>query len=208
MRSTAAAPTLTARRQAQGRTTATALRTSRRCWKVRRRAQGPGRFPHTPGAPAVCCPRRACACGARPTRRAGADPARPALRCARRPTELGIDIGAILRSVKAILLHQMRSPALESLDFGGALVLLLALGGLHLLVRAPRLALAAVPAPGAGPSAQLQAASVRSSAPWCCRTRNPLAAPPTHTQTRPNHAPPFTPSPTPPLPSWGASTLA
>ena len=51
------------------------------------------------------------------------------------PPELGIDLGAILRSVKAILLHQMRSPALDSLDFGGALVLLLALGGLHLLVR-------------------------------------------------------------------------
>lgn len=48
--------------------------------------------------------------------------------------ELGIDIGAILRSTKAILLHQMRSPALDALDFGGALVFLLALGGLHLLV--------------------------------------------------------------------------
>jgi hypothetical protein len=50
------------------------------------------------------------------------------------PKELGIDIGAILRSTRAILLHQMRSPALDSLDFGGALVFLLALGGLHLLV--------------------------------------------------------------------------
>lgn len=48
--------------------------------------------------------------------------------------ELGIDLGAILRSTKAILLHQMRSPALEALDFGGALMFLLALGGLHLLV--------------------------------------------------------------------------
>lgn len=48
--------------------------------------------------------------------------------------ELGIDIGAILRSTKAILLHQMRSPALDDLDFGGALVFLLALGGLHLLM--------------------------------------------------------------------------
>lgn len=48
--------------------------------------------------------------------------------------ELGIDIGAILRSTKAILLHQMRSPALDGLDLGGALVFLLALGGLHLLV--------------------------------------------------------------------------
>lgn len=48
--------------------------------------------------------------------------------------ELGIDLGAILRSTKAILLHQMRSPALDSLDFGGALAFLLALGGLHLLM--------------------------------------------------------------------------
>lgn len=48
--------------------------------------------------------------------------------------ELGIDLGAILRATKAILLHQMRSPALDGLDFGGALVFLLALGGLHLLV--------------------------------------------------------------------------
>jgi hypothetical protein len=52
-------------------------------------------------------------------------------------SELGIDLGAILRSTKAILLHQMRSPALEALDFGGALMFLLALGGLHLLVRSP-----------------------------------------------------------------------
>ncbi|KAI8466887.1 MAG: hypothetical protein J3K34DRAFT_432316 [Monoraphidium minutum] len=48
--------------------------------------------------------------------------------------ELGIDLGAILRSTRAILLHQMRSPALEALDAGGALMFMLALGGLHLLM--------------------------------------------------------------------------
>lgn len=48
--------------------------------------------------------------------------------------ELGIDIPSILSKTKAILLHQMKAPCLEDLDFGGALVYLLALGCLHLLV--------------------------------------------------------------------------
>lgn len=49
--------------------------------------------------------------------------------------ELGIDIPQILRSTKAILLHQMKSDSLDELDFGGALVFLLVLGVLHLMVR-------------------------------------------------------------------------
>eukprot|EP00878_Enallax_costatus_P008723 GHUV01009117.1.p1 GENE.GHUV01009117.1~~GHUV01009117.1.p1 ORF type:complete len:226 (+),score=51.57 GHUV01009117.1:693-1370(+) len=48
--------------------------------------------------------------------------------------ELGIDIPQILRCTKAILLHQMKSNSLDELDFGGALVYLLALGLLHLLM--------------------------------------------------------------------------
>lgn len=35
---------------------------------------------------------------------------------------------------KAILLHQMKANTLDELDFGGALVFLLALGCLHLMV--------------------------------------------------------------------------
>lgn len=106
-----------------------------------------------PGPAAACCPgqRRGCAAGsgdrAVQTRKARHPPALApplaATNSSRTPPphpspcpELGIDIGAILRSTKAILLHQMRSPALDSLDFGGALVFLLALGGLHLLVGA------------------------------------------------------------------------
>lgn len=49
--------------------------------------------------------------------------------------ELGIDIPSILMKTKAILLHQMKSSTLDDLDFGGALVFLLALGCLHLMVR-------------------------------------------------------------------------
>jgi hypothetical protein len=49
--------------------------------------------------------------------------------------ELGIDIPAIMTRTRAILLHRMRSPCLDELDFGGALIVLLLLGGLHLLVR-------------------------------------------------------------------------
>ena len=49
--------------------------------------------------------------------------------------ELGIDVGLILRRTKAIVLHQMRSGALDELDMGGALIFLLLLAGLHLLVR-------------------------------------------------------------------------
>ncbi|KAF8069527.1 yipf5 [Scenedesmus sp. PABB004] len=48
--------------------------------------------------------------------------------------ELGIDIPSILQKTKAILLHQMRAPCLDDLDFGGALIFLLLLGGLHLLL--------------------------------------------------------------------------
>ena len=51
------------------------------------------------------------------------------------PTELGIDIPSILMKTKAILLHQMKANTLDELDFGGALVFLLALGCLHLMVR-------------------------------------------------------------------------
>jgi hypothetical protein len=52
--------------------------------------------------------------------------------------ELGIDIPSILMKTKAILLHQMKANTLDELDFGGALVFLLALGCLHLMVsRAP-----------------------------------------------------------------------
>lgn len=50
-------------------------------------------------------------------------------------TELGIDIPSILMKTKAILLHQMKASTLDDLDFGGALVFLLALGCLHLMVR-------------------------------------------------------------------------
>lgn len=49
--------------------------------------------------------------------------------------ELGIDIPSILSKTKAIVLHQMKSSTLDELDFGGALVFLLALGCLHLMVR-------------------------------------------------------------------------
>lgn len=49
--------------------------------------------------------------------------------------ELGIDIPSILSKTKAIILHQMKSSTLDELDFGGALVFLLALGCLHLMVR-------------------------------------------------------------------------
>lgn len=57
------------------------------------------------------------------------------MHCAALPhAELGIDIPQIMRSTKAILLHQMRSDSLDELDFGGALVFLLVLGSLHLLV--------------------------------------------------------------------------
>lgn len=55
--------------------------------------------------------------------------------------ELGIDIPSILQKTKAILLHQMKSNCLDELDFGGALIFLLLLGGLHLLV-------STAPAPG------------------------------------------------------------
>uniref|UniRef100_A0A383W3U1 Uncharacterized protein n=1 Tax=Tetradesmus obliquus TaxID=3088 RepID=A0A383W3U1_TETOB len=48
--------------------------------------------------------------------------------------ELGIDIPSILQKTKAILLHQMKSNCLDELDFGGALIFLLLLGGLHLLL--------------------------------------------------------------------------
>eukprot|EP00879_Flechtneria_rotunda_P024268 GHRR01025720.1.p1 GENE.GHRR01025720.1~~GHRR01025720.1.p1 ORF type:complete len:154 (+),score=53.10 GHRR01025720.1:403-864(+) len=48
--------------------------------------------------------------------------------------ELGIDLAAILQKTKAILLHQMKSSSLDDLDFGGALIFLLLLGGLHLLL--------------------------------------------------------------------------
>eukprot|EP00882_Tetradesmus_deserticola_P024425 GHRQ01026693.1.p1 GENE.GHRQ01026693.1~~GHRQ01026693.1.p1 ORF type:complete len:226 (+),score=97.06 GHRQ01026693.1:405-1082(+) len=48
--------------------------------------------------------------------------------------ELGIDIPSILLKTKAILLHQMKSDTLDDLDFGGALIFLLLLGGLHLLL--------------------------------------------------------------------------
>lgn len=48
--------------------------------------------------------------------------------------ELGIDIPSILMKTKAILLHQMKANTLDELDFGGALVFLLALGCLHLMV--------------------------------------------------------------------------
>lgn len=48
--------------------------------------------------------------------------------------ELGIDIPSILSKTKAILLHQMKSNTLDELDFGGALIFLLALGCLHLMV--------------------------------------------------------------------------
>jgi hypothetical protein len=54
------------------------------------------------------------------------------------PAELGIDIPSILQKTKAILLHQMKSNCLDDLDFGGALIFLLLLGGLHLLVRLTR----------------------------------------------------------------------
>jgi hypothetical protein len=39
---------------------------------------------------------------------------------------------------KAILLHQMKASTLDELDFGGALVFLLALGCLHLMVSSCR----------------------------------------------------------------------
>eukprot|EP00775_Hariotina_reticulata_P010855 gene10855-11009_t len=48
--------------------------------------------------------------------------------------ELGIDIPAILERTKSILLYQMKSSCLDELDFGGALIFLLLLGGLHLLL--------------------------------------------------------------------------
>lgn len=48
--------------------------------------------------------------------------------------ELGIDIPSILQKTKAILLHQMKAGCLDELDFGGAFIFLLTLGGLHLLV--------------------------------------------------------------------------
>ncbi len=56
----------------------------------------------------------------------------PAAMCT--STELGIDIGSILQKTKAIVLHQMKSPCLEELDMGGALLFLFLLSGLHLLV--------------------------------------------------------------------------
>jgi hypothetical protein len=52
-----------------------------------------------------------------------------------------------LQKTKAILLHQMKSNCLDDLDFGGALIFLLLLGGLHLLV-------STAPAPGTGSSSK------------------------------------------------------
>jgi len=53
--------------------------------------------------------------------------------------ELGIDLPAILQRTKSILFYQMKSSCLDELDFGGALIFLLLLGGLHLLVSMAKL---------------------------------------------------------------------
>jgi hypothetical protein len=50
-------------------------------------------------------------------------------------TELGIDLAGILKKTRSILLHRLNNRLLEDLDFGGALVFILVLAGLHLLVR-------------------------------------------------------------------------
>lgn len=72
------------------------------------------RRPRTARAPALAPGRRLCA------------------------AELGIDVGAILQKTKAILLHQMRSPHLQEMDMGGALLFLVLFSSLHLLVSRPR----------------------------------------------------------------------
>eukprot|EP00201_Polytomella_parva_P014488 CAMPEP_0175072870 /NCGR_PEP_ID=MMETSP0052_2-20121109/20184_1 /TAXON_ID=51329 ORGANISM="Polytomella parva, Strain SAG 63-3" /NCGR_SAMPLE_ID=MMETSP0052_2 /ASSEMBLY_ACC=CAM_ASM_000194 /LENGTH=128 /DNA_ID=CAMNT_0016340491 /DNA_START=38 /DNA_END=421 /DNA_ORIENTATION=+ len=48
--------------------------------------------------------------------------------------ELGIDVSAIIKKVKAVLLLKLDSSTLEDLDLGGALIFVLVLGGLHLLM--------------------------------------------------------------------------
>jgi hypothetical protein len=49
-------------------------------------------------------------------------------------TELGIDVGGIVKKSRAILLYRMSSKVIYDLDMGGALLYVFLLGGLHLLV--------------------------------------------------------------------------
>lgn len=48
--------------------------------------------------------------------------------------ELGIDVGGILRKIRAILFFRLSSRYLDDLDMGGALLSVFIVGGLHLLM--------------------------------------------------------------------------
>lgn len=49
--------------------------------------------------------------------------------------ELGIDIAGIMKKSKAMLMMQLNSVDLEDLDMGGPLLIAVALGAIHLVVR-------------------------------------------------------------------------